>query len=135
MDRSELTAFATRYATAWSSQKPEAVAAFFSPHGWLSVNDGAPAVGRDAITGVARGFMTDFPDMIVTLDSLEPSGQGAVFRWTLTGANTGPGGTGQRVRISGYEEWIFGPNGLVAESRGHYDAAEYARQIAHGVDG
>ena len=40
----------------------------------LSVNDAPPAVGRSAIAEVARGFMTTFPDMIVTFDKLEARG-------------------------------------------------------------
>ena len=43
--------------------------------------------------------------------------------------NTGPGGTGKSVRIHGYEEWTFGADGLIAESKGHYDEAEYQRQL------
>ena len=74
--------------------------------GVLSVNDGPPAVGRAAITEVAVGFMTAFPDMIVTFDRLTPVAQGVEFHWTLSGTNTGPDGTGKRVRISGYEEWL-----------------------------
>ena len=54
----------------------------------------------------------------------------AIYRWTLTGTNTGPGGTGRPVRISGYEEWRFGADGLIAESRGHFDEVEYRRQLA-----
>jgi hypothetical protein len=38
----------------------------------------------------------------------------AVYRWILTGTNTGPGGTGKAVRIAGCEEWTFGPDGLIA---------------------
>jgi hypothetical protein len=53
----------------------------------------------------------------------------AIFRWTLTGTNTGAGGTGNRVRISGYEEWTFGEGGLISESKGHYDEADYERQL------
>ena len=26
-------------------------------------------------------------------------------------------------------------NGLIAESKGHFDSAEYERQLKHGVDG
>ncbi len=37
------------------------------------------------------------------------------------------------MRISGHEEWTFGEDGLLAESQGHYDAAEYERQVAEGV--
>ena len=41
---------------------------------------------------------------------------------------------GNRVRISGWEEWTLGDDGLIADSQGHYDQAEYDRQIEHGVD-
>ena len=38
--------------------------------------------------------------------------------------NTGPGGTGKRVRIRGYEEWTIGDDGVIAASLGHYDEAD-----------
>jgi hypothetical protein len=53
----------------------------------------------------------------------------------LVGTNTGPGGSGHRVRISGFEVWQIGADGLVAESRGHFDSAAYQRQIERGVGG
>ena len=132
---SELNDFAKRYAEAWCSQNPESVAAFFAENGSLSVNDGPPAVGRAAIAEVARGFMKTFPDMIVTFDKLEPVADGTRFHWTLKGTNTGPGGTGKRVRISGYELWKIDNDGLIGESKGHFDSAEYERQLKHGVEG
>ncbi len=46
------------------------VAAFFSPNGSLSVNDSAPAVGRNAIQNTVQSFMTAFPDLQVILDKL-----------------------------------------------------------------
>lgn len=125
--------FGKRYATAWCSQNPESVAAFFVEHGSLSVNDGAPAVGRAAIAEVARGFMTAFPDMIVSMDRLTQQPYGVEFHWTLSGTNSGPGGAGKRVRVSGHEEWRMDSSGLVADSKGHVDAAEYARQVEFGV--
>jgi hypothetical protein len=129
----KLTEFAKRYAEAWCSHNPERVAAFFRENGLLKVNDDAPAIGRPAIAEIARGFMRDFPDLIVTFDKLELRGEVAAFHWTLIGTNTGPGGTGNRVRISGYELWKINSDGLIAESRGHFDAAEYERQLKHGV--
>jgi hypothetical protein len=36
----------------------------------VSVNDGTPAVERAAIAEKARGFMTTFPDMMVTMDDV-----------------------------------------------------------------
>jgi predicted ester cyclase len=129
VDLDELTKFAKRYAEAWCSQNPESVGAFFAENGSLSVNDGPPAVGRAAIAEVARGFMRDFPDMIVTMDDVSEESQGTAFHWTLTGINTGPGGTGKRVRISGYELWKIDNDGLIGKSKGNFDAAEYERQL------
>jgi predicted ester cyclase len=132
---SELDDFASRYAKAWCSQDPEKVAAFFAERGSISINNGPPAVGGAAIAEIARGFMRDFPDMIVTMDDLLRDPDGTKFHWTLTGTNTGPGGTGKRVRISGYELWKIDNDGLIAESKGHFDSAEYERQLKHGIDG
>lgn len=77
--------------------------------------------------------MTAFPDMRVIMDELRVQGDGAEFHWTLIGTNTGPGGTGHRVSISGFERWQIGPDGLIAASQGHFDSAEYQRQLEHGV--
>jgi predicted ester cyclase len=129
-DLSELKKFANRYAKSWCSHNPENVAAFFAERGSISINNGPPAVGRVAIAKEAQAFMTTFPDMIVTFDRLEPRGDRTAFHWTLTGTNTGPGGTGNRVRISGYELWKVDNDGLIAESRGHFDIAEYERQLS-----
>jgi hypothetical protein len=51
------------------------------------------------------------------------------------GTNTGPGGTGHRVRISGFEVWRIGDDGLIAESRGYFDSAAYRSQLERGVEG
>jgi predicted ester cyclase len=120
--------FARRYTGAWCSRNASSVAAFFALNGVLSVN-GAPAVGRGAITEVAQGFMSAFPDMELLMDDVAVQGDGAVYHWTFIGTNTGPGGTGHKVRFSGYEVWKFGEDGLIAESQGHFDAEEYQRQI------
>jgi predicted ester cyclase len=132
-DLAGLTKFATQYAEAWCSQNPESVAAFYAKKGSLSVNDGPPAVGRVAIAEVARGFMKTFPDLIVTMDDVSRNSDRTKFHWTLTGINTGPGSTGKRVRISGYELWKIDNDGLIAESKGHFDSAEYERQLKDGV--
>jgi uncharacterized protein (TIGR02246 family) len=128
-DLGELTKFATRYAKAWCSHNPESVAAFFAENGSLTVNNGSPAVGRAAIAEIAQGFMTTFPDMVVTMDDVTRDSDGTTFHWTLTGTKTGPGGTRKRVRINGYELWKLHPDGLIVESKGHFDSAEYERQL------
>jgi steroid delta-isomerase-like uncharacterized protein len=133
MNHSELNDLATRYAAAWSSQNPASLAAFYADDGSLTVNGGAPSVGHAAITATAQGFMSAFPDMQVRLDEVRGEGSHAVFRWIWTGTNTGPGGTGKAVRIKGYEEWTFATDGRIAESKGHYDDAEYRRQLQSGA--
>jgi predicted ester cyclase len=129
LDRSTVVGFASRYTAAWCSQDAASVAAFFAPAGSLKVNDNAPAVGRDAITETAQGFMTAFPDLQVLMDEIDIEGDGVVYRWTLVGTNNGPGGTGRSVRISGFEEWRIGADGLIEESLGHFDNDDYQRQI------
>lgn len=135
MNRSELTDFATRYAAAWSGQDPEALASFYAKGGSLRVNEGDPAVGRAAIAAEAAAFMTAFPDMVVRMDSVALDGDRVVFHWKWTGRNTGPGGTGRAVNLSGYEEWTLTDEGLIQESRGHYDEAEYERQMSGESEG
>src|SRR5437868_10050344 len=133
MSDEKLKEFANRYAEAWCSQNPESVAAFFAERGSISINNGPPAVGHAAIAKEAQAFMTTFPDMIVTMDKVMHDEEGTKFHWTLTGTNTGPDGTGKRVRISGYELWQLDDDGLIENSKGHFDSAEYERQLKRGV--
>jgi predicted ester cyclase len=131
----DLLEFAQRYTAAWCSQDAASVAAFYSPNGSLSINGSAPAVGRRAITEAAQDFMTAFPDLQVLLDNLLIEGDRAVYHWTLLGTNTGTDGTGHRVRISGFEQWQIGVDGLIAQSRGNFDSVDYQRQLEHGFEG
>ncbi|RKZ10802.1 hypothetical protein DRQ53_03185 [bacterium] len=129
MSDARLREFATRYATAWSTQDPERFAVFYAEDGRLQINDGEPSVGRAAIAATAASYMVAFPDMIVALISVSFEDDRATFRWHWTGTNNGPGGTGRFVDMTGYEEWTFNGDGLIAESRGHLDQAEYDRQM------
>ena len=125
----DLQNFAARYTAAWCSQDAAQVAAFFSPNGSLSVNDGAPAIGRDAIQNTVQSFMTAFPDLQVILDNLVVKPDRVEYHWTLVGTNTGPGGTGKPVHISGMKNWKLWKDGLIAISEGEFDAADYQRQL------
>jgi ketosteroid isomerase-like protein len=133
MQSAKVREFATDYTAAWCSQQASRVSAHFAEDGSLKINDGPASVGREAITHSAQGFMTAFPDMVVAMDSLIVSGDQAVYHWTLTGKNTGPNGTGASVRIHGYEEWTLNESGLIQKSLGHYDQAEYDRQLQQGA--
>jgi predicted ester cyclase len=130
-----LRRLAESYTAAWCSLNAARVAGFYSLDGSLRVNADPTAVGRDAIAVVAQGFMAAFPDLKVIMDDVVVDGDQTVYRWTLVGTNTGPGGTGKRVHISGFEEWRIGADGLIAESRGHFDDAEYQRQLEQGDNG
>jgi uncharacterized protein (TIGR02246 family) len=131
MATARIKEFAGRYTAAWNSGVPDRVAGFFAKNATLSVN-GNPATGRTAIAEVARGFMTAFPDLELLLDRLEFPGDRVRYHWTFIGSNTGPGGTGNAVQFSGYEEWTLGADGLIAHSDGHFDAEEYQRQLEQG---
>jgi uncharacterized protein (TIGR02246 family) len=132
-DPTKLRDFAVRYTAAWCSQDPASVAAFFSPGASFTVNNGAPAVGRNEITELAQSFMTTFPDLQVVMDDVRVRADCAEYHWTLIGTNTGPEGTGHQVRISGFERWQIGTDGLIAASQGQFDADDYRRQLEHGL--
>jgi len=133
MKQMDLTNFGTRYAAAWSSQDPALLASFYAENGSLTVNAGPPSVGRAAITATARGYMAAFPDMVVKMTQMSQEGGHPIFHWLWTGTNTGPGGTGKFVRITGYEEWTLDAQGRIAESKGHFDEAEYQHQLKVGA--
>ena len=66
------------------------------------------------------------------MDALDLHDDRVTYHWTLTGTDTGPAGAGNSVRISGYEEWRIGGDGLIAESRDTFDEAEYRRKLNAG---
>lgn len=133
MDEKNLRELASRYTAAWNSHDAAKVASFYAEDGTLTMNDGEPSVGRDGVTAAAQGFITAFPDIVVEMDDLTVEGNQVFYHWTFSGTNTGPGGTGNAVRISGYEQWTIGAEGLITRSLGNYDDAEYRRQIERGV--
>ena len=67
------------------------------------------------------------------MDSLVAKPDGIEFHWTLTGTNSGPGGTNNKVKVSGFELWQFDKDGFIQESIGSFDADEYNRQLKVGV--
>jgi len=67
------------------------------------------------------------------MNELVVDGQRIEYHRTFAGTNTGPGGTWNAVRVTRYAEWKISDEGLIAESRGHYDADKYARRLARGV--
>src|SRR6266403_1845461 len=64
------------------------------------------------------------------MDDVSRDSDGTKFHWTLTGTNTGSGGTGKRVRITGYALWKIDNDGLICESKGHLVDACFLERVA-----
>lgn len=125
-DREQIEELARTYTEAWCSHDAGRVADHYVPGGTIAINGGEP----DEITGVAQSFVDAFPDIEVFMDELVFKDDDLVeYHWTFTGTSAE---TGKRVRIPGFEQWTIGADGLIAESLGHYDQAEYDRQLQHG---
>ena len=127
-DPQQVEEFARSYTEAWCSHDPARVAGHYVSGGLIAINGGEAA----GISDVAEAFIAAFPDIQVFMDDLVIREDGSIeYRWTFTGTSVE---TGKSVRIPGYEQWTIASNGLIAESRGHYDQAEYDRQLQQGFD-
>ncbi len=62
-------------------------------------------------------------------DEVRLAGDHVAYLWTFTGHHSG---TKNPLRIVGWEEWDMNAEMKVSSSRGRYDAADYARQVAGG---
>jgi SnoaL-like domain len=125
-DRRQIERLAQEYTEAWCSRDPRRVAAHYVTGGTIAINGGEPA----PIAGVAESFVAAFPDIEVFMDELVVIDDLVEYHWTFTGTSAE---TGKSVRIPGFEEWTIGADGLIAESQGHYDQAEYDRQLREGA--
>ena len=123
----DIAAIATAYAAAWNSGSAAAVASFYAPEGNIVINRGTPWEGRAGIAAMAAGFFADVPDLSLTCDGLRIAGDHVAYLWTFTGHHAQ---TRNPLRIIGWEEWDLDSAGKVTGSRGWYDAADYARQVA-----
>ena len=121
--------FGKNYTEAWKSKEPAKMASFYAEYGELTVNNGTPAIGRQQLGETAQSYMEAFPDMVLTMDSLTVNNGNYRYYWTFKGTNIGPGGTGNKVDFSGFEEWTINEQGLVQTSIGTYDAEDYQRQL------
>lgn len=124
-DEDRIRATAEAYKDAWNSGSPEAVAAFFAADGKISINGGDPWHGRNGIAQMAANFFSDVPNLSLTCDDVRMSDRHVAFLWTFTGTNAS---SGNAMEVSGWEEWDLDGTGLIAESRGWFDANNYDRQ-------
>jgi uncharacterized protein (TIGR02246 family) len=127
----DLEALAASYTAAWNSGRPEAVAGHYAENGQIIINGGTPWLGRAGVADMAAGFFADIPDMVLHCDGVRGGGPAdvlqAIYLWRFTGTHAGSGHT---VRVTGWEAWQIGSDGLIAASRGWFDSEDYARQTA-----
>lgn len=128
-EEEQMLQFAEDYTAAWNSMDPDKMASFYAEDGTLTVNRGTPAVGRKELAETAASYMEAFPDLNLSLDSLVKTDSTYKYYWTFKGTNTGPGGTGNKVHFSGFEEWTMNDAGLVQNSVGTYNEEEYQSQL------
>jgi nuclear transport factor 2 (NTF2) superfamily protein len=121
-DRQLIEQLARGYTEAWCSRDPQRVAAHYVPGGTIAINGGDPA----PIADVAEAFVAAFPDIEVFMDDLVVVDEVVEYHWTFAGTSAE---TGRSVRIPGFEDWTVGADGLIVQSRGHYDQAELDRQV------
>ena len=133
LDPAKIRNMAEGYTTAWCSRSAEAVASYFAEDAKSIINDGEPSVGRATIAGAMGAYFADFPDLVLHMDDLRSGGNKAIFLWTLEGTNSGAGGTGNFVRISGWQNWRLSDEFLIVEADGGYDTVEYERQVREGI--
>ena len=135
MTRSEIDTLLARHQQSFASQSAATIAADHVENGTFYSPAAGTVTGRAEIQKVYEYWLTAFPDMVLTMDSVRLVDAGAEYFWTFQGTNSGPGGSGQRVKFSGYEEWTLSETGLIARSLGHFDEAEYNHQLQFGVEG
>ena len=123
----QIEKIAANYTDAWNSGDPAAVADHYAPGKGITINRGEQQFGREAMLGMAGGFMSSFPDMTLTRDFFRVGGDRAVFGWTLEGHHVE---TKNFVRASGWEEWELDEDCRITNSLGWFDAADYERQVA-----
>ncbi|MCX2718027.1 ester cyclase [Lentiprolixibacter aurantiacus] len=128
-DFDKMVEFGQQYTDAWNSKQPEKMASFYALNGVLTINLGKPAIGRKQLKETARSFMEAFPDMVLTMDSLTADNGIYRYYWNFKGTNTGPGGSGNKVDFSGFEEWTMNQEGLIQNSIGTFDAEDYQKQL------
>ncbi len=127
IDHSTALALAEAYTAAWNTGSPVAVADFYAADGRIVINGGEPWEGRARVADMAAAFFADVREMRVFCDEVRCAGDHVCYLWTFTGLHAG---TGMPLRVVGWEEWDLDGDRKVKQSRGWYDADDYARQVA-----
>jgi uncharacterized protein (TIGR02246 family) len=127
IDQVRMRQVAGAYTAAWNSGSADAVAEFYAPDGRIVINRGNPWEGRTGVAQMAAGFFADVPDLTLVCDGMRIAGDHVAYLWTFTGTHAG---SGNPLRVVGWEEWDVDLDLKVKSSCGWYDADDYARQTA-----
>ena len=130
LDDQTIQRMADAYTAAWNSGSAEAVASFYAEGGSIVINRGSPWKGRSGVAQMAAGFFADVPDLALVCDAVRVAGTHVAYLWTFTGTHAS---SGNALRVSGWEEWDLDAEVKVRESRGWFDAEDYARQISSDI--
>ncbi|MEX0350577.1 MAG: DUF1348 family protein [Paracoccaceae bacterium] len=117
---------AQSHCDAWTGRNPQDVANRYAKVTTMGMNGGDPMTSQAEIAKMAAGFMADFPDLVLKLDTVLVADHHMVYAWTFEGHHKE---TGNHVSFSGWEEWDLDGNLRVTRSLGWYDAADYERQV------
>ena len=118
---------AEAHCAAWTSRSAEKVAERYAVSTSFGMNHGEPMTTRAEIAEMASGFMADFPDLVLTCDTVLVVDHHMVYAWTFEGHYAE---TGKLVRFSGWEEWDLDDDLNVVKSLGWYDVEDYEQQVA-----
>ena len=117
---------AEAHCAAWTNISPEIVAERYSTTTSFAMNHGEPMTTRNEIAAMANGFMANFPDLVLTCDSVLVADHHMVYTWTFEGHHRNKG---KLVRFSGWEEWDLDDELKVVKSLGWYDVEDFDRQV------
>jgi len=123
---------ANAYTEAWCSRSAKAVASFFAENA-ISIINADETIGREAIAESIDAFFIEFPDLVMRMDDLRTGGNQAIYLWTLVGTHSGPGGTGNFVKIPGWQNWLLNDELLITKADCGYDTVDYRHQIDCGA--
>jgi len=131
MSPGDLKSFGKKYAEAWSSHNPDNVLALHSETSRLSVNDGEPAIGKQAIRKIVQGFIESYPDLHIQVNDVVEKQNKIIFYCNVIATNSGPGGTGNKINMEVQEFWTFDENCKFIEINAYDDQEKFARHLGN----
>jgi hypothetical protein len=118
---------AESHCASWTSLSPDAAADRYATSTSFAMNGGEPMTTRAEIAEMAKGFMANFPDLVLSCDTVLVADHHMIYAWTFKGHHRE---TKNLIRFSGWEEWDLDSNLNVTRSLGWYDVEDYERQVA-----